>query len=240
MILFPGFMARFAIAALCVITLASCAVAPKKPDKFTPGDYSFVKRHISWLIKREADKRGIRGVSVALVDSGETVWAEGFGFADEAGKKPATERTLYRVGSISKLFTMLGVMKLSENGRVNIDGAIADYIPGFSIKTRFADAPPITIRSVLTHHSGLPSDYAKGMWTDKPERFTSLIGLLKEEYAANPPGLVFSYSNVGFTLLGAVIENASGSRYEDYMDTHLLGPIGMKDSAFEIKPAMEP
>ena len=188
--------------------------------------------YVSALVRHEMKKRDVTGLSIALVDDQRVVWAEGFGYADKAGNVPASPETVYRVGSISKLFTATAAMQLAERGRMDIDRPLGDYLPGFSIRTRFADAAPITPRSIMTHHSGLPSDYLKGMWTRDPEPFTRVAGRLKDEYAANPPGTVFSYSNLGVTLLGDAIGKAAGRDFVSYVRDEILLPLGMSRSSF--------
>ena len=105
------------------------------------------------------------------------------------------------------------------------------YLPAFSIRSRFdTTAEPITVRSVLSHHAGLPTDLNKGMWTEQP--FTAVATKLREEYACFPPNLVFSYSNVGYTLLGHLVQQVSGLPYAQYMEQRVLRPLGMTRSGF--------
>ncbi len=136
-----------------------------------------------------------------LVRGGEVLCEEGFGLADVAKNQAATADTRYRAGSLAKPMTAIAVMQLAEKGMVDIDQPLVGYLPVFSIRSRFdTTAQPITVRSVLSHHAGLPTDLNKGMWTEQP--FTAVASKLREEYACFPPNLVFSYSNVGYTLLG--------------------------------------
>jgi CubicO group peptidase (beta-lactamase class C family) len=104
------------------------------------------------------------------------------------------------------------------------------------VRTRFdlADAP-ISVRSLLCHHSGLPTDLTKGMWTEEP--FTRVVEALRDEYAAFPPELVFSYSNLGYSLLGHLVEVVSGQPFGRYMDTQVLGPLRMTDTSFVARPS---
>ena len=112
-------------------------------------------------------KNSVTGLSIALVDDQRIVWAEGFGYADQEKKIPATADTLYRVGSISKLFTDTAAMQLVEQGKLDIDQPLKKYIPNFSIKSRYPDTAEITPRQLMTHHSGLPRDRLKGFMTLK-------------------------------------------------------------------------
>lgn len=230
----------WAAVAVMVFVLAGCSTMPKRPESLARGDYSYTRENISWLIKKEMKKNDVTGLSIALVDDQEVVWAEGFGLADKANEVPATPETVYRVGSISKLFTATAAMQLLEQGKLNIDQPLSTYLPEFSIKSRYPDAAPITPRSIMTHHSGLPSDLLKGMWTKTPEPFENEVNLIREEYVANPPDYVFSYSNLGVTILGHALEKVAGRDYSSHMSASLLVPLGMTHSAFSSPPDHSP
>lgn len=220
--------------------MASCAGAPIKPTSISLGDYEYTKRYVSWLIRKEMKKNDITGLSIALVDGQHVVWTQGFGYADKTNKVPATPETVYRVGSISKLFTATAVMQLAEEGKIDIDQPLRTYLPEFSVKTRFPDAGPITPRSIMTHHSGLPSDFIKGMWSKNAEPFTTVVDHIKDEYAAYPPNFIFSYSNLGMTILGHTVEKVSGRDFVSYMDDVLLRPMIMARSSFAPEPDLKP
>ncbi|HEY6007859.1 MAG TPA: serine hydrolase domain-containing protein, partial [Geobacteraceae bacterium] len=108
--------------------------------------------------------------------------------------------------------------------------------PEFSAKSRFPYAAPITPRTLMTHHSGLPSDLAKGMWSRRPEPFEEELKLLRDEYVASPPGYVFSYSNVGMTLLGQAIERVAGRDFGPHLGLALFLPLKMESSSFSPEP----
>jgi len=217
---------------LLTVFVVGCSGAPTRPESVGRGEYEKVAEYVSKRIRHEMGKRDVTGLSIALVDDQRVVWAAGFGYADKAGNVPASPDTIYRAASISKLFTATAAMQLVEQGRFDIDRPLGDYLHGFSIRTRFADAAPITPRSIMTHHSGLPSDYLKGMWTRDPESFTRVAARLKDEYAANPPGAVYSYSNLGVTLLGDAIGKVAGRDFASHVGDALLRPLGMTRSSF--------
>lgn len=175
---------------------------------------------------------GIVGMSVALIDDQQVVWAEGFGYADKERHIKAAPETLYRTGSISKLFTATATMQLVEQGKFDIDKPLQTYIPEFAIKTRFPEAGAITPRQLMTHHSGLPSDYFKGFFNIPAEPFKQLTVKLTEEYSAYPPNFIMTYSNLGVSLLGSALENACGEPYGACLEHNLLQPLGMDDSEF--------
>jgi CubicO group peptidase (beta-lactamase class C family) len=217
---------------LLTVCIAGCSGATPRPESVGRDDYSKVAEYVSALVRHQMKKRDVTGLSIALVDDQRVVWAEGFGYADKAENVPASPETVYRAGSISKLFTATAAMQLAERGRLDIDRPLGDYLPGFSIRTRFPDSAPVTPRSLMTHHSGLPSDYLKGMWTRDPEAFTRVADRLKNEYMANPPGIVFSYSNLGVTLLGDAIGKVADRDFASHVRDEVLLPLGMTGSSF--------
>ncbi len=224
------------LAVVLFFLLSGCKDLLHSPKITDRGDYTPVKRYISSLIEMQMQNSEVRGLSIALVDDQRVVWAEGFGFADVAGKVAATPQTVYRAGAIADLFTATAAMQLAEQGKVDIDKPLRTYLPKFSIKSRFSHAAPITPRNLMTNHSGLPADFMKGMWNPHPEPFENVIEQIRSEYVAYPPDTVFSYSNLGFTLLGCMIERTSGRSYASYMDGAILSPLGMHHSSFSQKP----
>ena len=174
------------------------------------------------------------------MDDQEIVWARGFGYADEANQILASEETIYRVGSISKLFTATAVMQLAEQGRIDIDTPLQYYLPEFSIKSRFVDSDPITPRNIMTHHSGLPTSWQKGMWNPNPESFSKVTYKIKGKYTSFPPNYVFVYSNLGVSLLGHMIENLSGLDFASYTKVSVLDSMGMTRSSFVLDQSVTP
>lgn len=218
---------------IAIAILSGCTAAPPRPTSITHGDYESTKAYVTKLIQYEMDKNKVAGLSIALVDDQRIVWAEGFGYADQERKIPATAETIYRIGSISKLFTDTAAMQLVEQGRLDIDQPLRNYLPSFAIKTRYPDAVEITPRQLMTHHSGLPRDRMKGFMTLHPPPFTEVVEDIREDYAAYPPNHIFSYSNLGISLLGNAIQNQSGIAFADYMRQSVLVPLGMSNSSFD-------
>jgi CubicO group peptidase (beta-lactamase class C family) len=212
--------------------MAISSAVDARPHAAMPVDYAPVKATVSQLIKKEMKKNDVIGLSIALVDDQQVVWAEGFGYADEKKELIATPETVYRIGSLTNLFTATAVMQLAEQGKLDIDRPLQTYLPEFSVQSRFTSSASITIRALLTHHSGLPSNLLKGMWNGKPEPYTNVVKLIKEEYTAYPPDVIFSYSSVGTTLVGHVVERMSGRSYVSYINESLLHPLGMTHTDF--------
>jgi CubicO group peptidase (beta-lactamase class C family) len=230
--------ARLSCLLILLLWLLGCAsVPPPRPDRIEPGDYAYVKEYTSWLIAQEMKKHDVVGLSIALVDDQRVVWAQGFGFADQGKGLAAGPETLYRVGSISKLFTATAAMQLAEQGRLDIDQPLVRYLPEFTVQYRQAPDRPVTPRLLMTHHSGLPGDILKGMFNPDPQPFSRVVEELKTLYAPFPPNRVFSYSNLSLSLLGHAIQKVSGRPFAEYLETALLHPLGMKQSQFSYRPA---
>lgn len=210
------------------------AKAPNKPS-IEKNNYSYTREHLAWMIDREMRKHKISGVSVTLVAGQDIVWQQGFGYANRKTQEKVDQQTLFRTGSIAKLVNAIAVMQLVERGQLELDRSVNEYLPEFQPKTRSPLSKPITIRSLLTHQSGLPSDLIKGMWSSTPANFHSVLDYLNSTYVTRDIDTVFSYSNLGFDVIGAVIEKVSGKSYENYMNT-LLKNLGMQSSAFSPTP----
>jgi CubicO group peptidase (beta-lactamase class C family) len=225
---------------LCLFIPLGCATAPKKPTALQRGDYGFTEEYISWLIRREMKEHNVQGLSIALVDDQHVIWAQGFGYADVSKKIPATDETVYPTASIAKLFTIIAALQLKEQNKIDLDQPLQIYLPEFSIKTRFPDSGPITVRSLMSHHSGLPSDRLKGIMSRKLVPFTDVVNEMKDEYVAYPPNFVFSYSNLAIRLLGYMVQKISGQDFVSYMDESVLRPIGMTGASFVPRPDLKP
>jgi CubicO group peptidase (beta-lactamase class C family) len=191
-------------------------------------------------------RKMITGLSIGVVDDQEIVWSEGFGYADKEGEIKADADTVYRIGSISKLFTAMAVMQLADRGYIDIDQPLKFYLPEFDINSRFEDTKPVTIHSILTHHSGLPSDRFSGaVYVSQPpedytKEFYKLAGQMKDAYMTRPPDKVFGYSNIGYSLLGTVVSRVSGQDFIEYVEESILKPVGMKHSSFVENETIEP
>lgn len=222
-----------------VFMLSGCASVPPRPMSIARNDYEPAKQYLSALIKQDMQKHDVQGLSIALVDGQKVVWAEGFGYADVAHQVPATADTVYRIGSISKVVTATGIMRLVEQGKVELDEPITAYVPEFSIHNRFQGSKPITLRALLAHHSGLPSDVLKGMWVDHPVSLAEHVRSLREDSLASPPQSLYKYSNIDFSLLGRVIENVEHQEFSSAMQQNLLAPLGMGGSSFQLTPEIE-
>lgn len=214
------------------LSLSACLSPLVAPESVSSGDFRTIENYLADLVQREMSDHEITGISIALIDDQKLIWQKGFGFADLENKIPATPETIYRAGSISKVFTAAATMQLAEQGKIDIDQPLVKALPEFSIKSRFTDAAPVTPRNVMTHHSGLPSNYYRGLFVRNPDPFESVLDDIRDEYLSTPPNTVFSYSNLGMALLGASVEKVSGQAFNDYMGQHFFQPLGMTRSSF--------
>lgn len=179
------------------------------------------------------DRQTFQALSIALVGRDGLIWSEGFGWADGNKTSPATPDTVYRVGSLAKPLTASAILQLRDRGVIgSLATPVNEYVPPFSINSRHSrSTEAITLKNVLTHHSGLPSDIMKGMWSEMP--VSELVEILHTEYAPYPADYIFSYSNVGYSLLGNVVEKVSGDDFPAYMHDQIFIPLGMKNSAYD-------
>jgi CubicO group peptidase (beta-lactamase class C family) len=175
----------------------------------------------------------IPGISMAVVHGDDVIWSKGFGLANREASLPATPDTLYSICSISKLFTSLGVMQLRDEGMLALDEPIATYLHWFDLKQTYEESPPITLRGILTHSSGLPRESAQPYWTGPdfafPTREAMIAGLRSQE-TLYPADTYYQYSNLGLTLAGEVVAAVSNEPYADHQVKRILQPLGMKDT----------
>ena len=190
-------------------------------------------------IQKQMRKRHVAGLSVAIVDDQKLIWARGFGMADIGRGKQAGPETVYRVGSGSKLFTMFSVMQLVDEGKIDLDRPVQEYIPEFRPLSRFPEAPLITSRHLLTHHSGLPSDVLANFFSEDPPPFQQIISELNREYVSTPPNTIWAYSNPAFDVLGVLVERVSGESFFAYTRQHLFEKMDMESSTFHLKDSSD-
>lgn len=180
------------------------------------------------------------GVSIGIVHDQELVWAKGFGLADLAAGRPATPQTVFRIGSITKTFTATALLQLRDAGKLSLDDPVRRHLPWFGVRGPTPEGPEITVRHLLTHTAGLPRDAPFPYWTDRefPTR-EALAEAVREGVALFEPGAGYEYSNLGIALAGEVVAAASGMPWEEYLQRHVLAPLGM-DSTSAAGPRTPP
>jgi D-alanyl-D-alanine carboxypeptidase len=168
------------------------------------------------------------GLSVGIVWDQDLIWSKGYGFADVRHKIPAGPSTLYRVASISKLFTATAVLQLRDAGKLSLDDPVARHLDWFKIRAAQPEGPPITIRHLLTHTSGLPREALGLNWTDLkfPAREAMIRGVAEQDRVF-PVETEWKYSNLGFSLAGEIVSKVSGEPWHQYVENRILRPLGM-------------
>jgi CubicO group peptidase (beta-lactamase class C family) len=168
----------------------------------------------------------VAGATVAVVKDGQLFYASGYGYADVAKRTPVNpERSLFRIGSTSKLFTWTAVMQLVEQGKLDLDTDVNKYID-FKIPATYPQ--PITLRSIMTHTPGFEED-GRDLITDDTTKMFKLGTWLATHIPARvrPPLTYSSYSNYATALAGYIVQRVSGEQYDDYIEKHILTPLGM-------------
>lgn len=220
---------------LCAFSL--CA-SQAQENKLSPEKRTQIKNAVS----RFMASTHVPGVSVAVVENGEYEWGSGFGLADAENNAPASEHTLFRLASISKSLTATAAMLLWERGKLDLDAPVQKYCPAFPQKPW-----PITTRQVMGHLAGI-RHYKSGSQDDlevgNTKHFDNPIqaGLdfFKNDALLSEPGKQFHYSTQGYTLVGCVIEGASGAKYADFMRQNIFAPAHMDQTQVDDRFAIIP
>ncbi len=189
---------------------------------------------IDSIYKNYATENHFPAIVFGLVVDGQLVYKNSYGYTDVEKKIPATSSSLFRIASMSKSFTAMAILKLRDEGKLNLDDPAYLYIPELkNLKYPTADAPVITIRHLMTHGAGFPEDNPWGdrQLADSDKDLMEFIG--KQISFSNPPGIAYEYSNLGFALQGKIITKVSGMRYEEYIKKNILEPLGMKTTTYE-------
>ncbi len=200
-----------------------------------PDAYRGVVERTVALIDHEIESKHLSALSVALVDGPELIWAEGFGWQDPDAGVPASATTVYRVGSISKLFTDMGVMQLVERGELDLDDPVSQVLPEF--QPRNPHPRPITLRQLMSHRSGLVREPPVGHYFDTSEpSLAETVASLNGTTLVYEPQSRVKYSNAAIATVGYVLEVKGGESFAPYMERALLRPMGLESSSFEPRP----
>jgi CubicO group peptidase (beta-lactamase class C family)/D-alanyl-D-alanine dipeptidase len=205
-------------------------VAPRR-------DYAPVASVLSTFIQSEMKDEQLPAFSIALVDDQHVVWAQGFGYADPDKRIPATAETVYRIGSVSKLFTDIGVMQLVERGELDLDAPIQTYLPDFHPQNPFGKN--VTLRQLMSHRAGLLREPPVGNYFDPSElSLAAMVQSLNDTALVYPPETHTKYSNAGVAVVGYVLEKQSGQPFATYLQHAVLDPMGLSSSAFQPEPQL--
>jgi CubicO group peptidase (beta-lactamase class C family)/D-alanyl-D-alanine dipeptidase len=193
--------------------------------------YESVIRALEPFIERQVREKELPALSIALVDDQAVVWSKGFGFANPKDHIAATANTVYRVGSVSKLFTDMAVMQLVEEGKLDLDAPITRYLPDFKPRNPFRK--PITLRQLMAHRSGLVREPPLGNYFDPSGRsLADMVQSLNDTELVYPPESRIKYSNAGVATVGYVLERTQKEPFARYLKRRLLDRLGMTHSSF--------
>jgi CubicO group peptidase (beta-lactamase class C family) len=219
-------------------------MAGKRIVSPTPADLTARCAEIDTMTAAEFAKFPVGSVTVGVVAGNQLIWTKSYGQADMEKKIPADKDTVYRIGSITKMFTALMLEQLVEAGKVHLSDPVEKHFPEVNTVTgRYAGAPPITLIQLANHTSGLDREpqntdtYVHGPVSDWEK---TLIAALPHTRYAFEPGTHFSYSNIGFAILGAALARAAGQPYVAYASKQIFQPLGMTHTAIELTPEILP
>jgi CubicO group peptidase (beta-lactamase class C family) len=207
-------------------------VEPPTPTIQEPTDRAELEAFLEGIMTAYMESRHIAGATLAVVKDGEIFFTKGYGYADVEERTPVDpERTLFRPGSVSKLFTWTAVMQLVEQGKIDLDADINIYLRDFKIPQTYPE--PVTMTHLLTHTAGF-EDVINEMGARSPEDLVPLAEFLARKMPARvrAPGKLTSYSNYGTALAGYVVEKIAGVPFEDYVEENIFKILDMQHSTF--------
>lgn len=219
------------LALFCVI---ACLFAAVSEATIIDPRYSNTIAEMTAQITNVMATGNIVGLSIALVDSNQIVWAQGFGYADRENQILATEDTVYRIGSVSKVFTTIAALQLWEQSKFALDDPLANYISGFAMLPRFTNTAPVTVRTLMCHISGIPGDLFNGgdtvvPWNGYDAWCTNYI---QHDYPTYPVNYVMMYDNSAYSFLGSLIEVLTGTNIVTYAQPAIFAPMGMTNTSY--------
>jgi CubicO group peptidase (beta-lactamase class C family) len=202
-----------------------------------------VQIFLDGLIPMLLEHNDVAGAVVMIVKDGKVLYSHGYGFSDVKNKKPVSvDDTLFRPGSVSKLFTCTAVMQLVEQGKLDLDRDVNDYLD-FKIPATYSQ--PVTLRRIMTHTTGF-EEWGKDLFVPKADDLEPIQQVLPNYLPARvfAPGTMPAYSNYAMTIAGYIVQRVSGEKFEDYVANHIYKPLGMIHSTFvqplpaDLKPLM--
>ena len=201
------------------------------------GEPDALDERLTAYIEHQLADKDLPAFSIVLVDDQEIVYSRGFGLEREG--IPASPESVYRVGSISKLYTDIALMQLVEQGRIDLDDAVTKYLPEF--RPRGDGAQTITLRHLTSHRAGIVREPPVGSYFDDSEpQISEIVASLADTDLVYPVGSRQRYSNAGVVVIGAVIEAAAGRPFAEHVETAVLRPLGMRSASFRRTPEIEP
>ena len=201
---------------------------PERPSPQTRGitDRGELQSYLDGMLTAMMRDKHIAGATISVVKDGQLYFSKGYGWADVDRRIPVDpEKTLFRIGSVSKLFTWTAIMQLVEQGKLDLNADINTYLD-FKIPDTYPEK--ITLTHVLTHTPGFEED-GRDLFTEDPEHITPMGTWLPAHMPqrVRPPGVHSSYSNWATAVAGYIVERTSGKTWDEYIEENILGPLGM-------------
>lgn len=228
---------HFFVAVSLATALSASAVGSGIPTS-NPADWGKLAEDLDALV---AEKR-IPGAAVAVVNRSGVVWSGGFGTTDSATNLPITPDTLFRVGSISKSIVGLGVLRMVEDGYLDLGSPVRTLLPSIELPNPWDTTDPIRLVHLLEHTSGIEDQHFHDVYnlSDPPDLPLTSVLLLNP--AARRvrwrPGTRVAYSNVGYTIVGGVLEEVADRAFDEHLREAVLRPLGMDSSTYVVTPDM--
>lgn len=221
---------------LLFFTIPTSALSPdtSAPTVAGPSDPAEVEEFLDLVMPAALARYNVPGATVAVVDDGRLVVAKGYGYSDIANRTQVNaETTLFRIGSISKLFVWTAVMQLVEEGKIDLDADVNTYLKDMQIPDTYP-GQPVTMRHLMTHTAGF-EDTALHMTGEDPSDIISIRQYCAENIPVRilPPGAETQYSNYGTTLAAVIVEDVSGMSYDDYLQSRILTPLSMENTSIK-------
>ncbi len=187
------------------------------------------------IVPLQLERSDIAGASVLVMQNGQVLLSKGYGYADLKNKKPVDPAaTIFRLASISKLFTWVSVMQLVEQGKIDLDTDVNRYLD-FQIRPAFSQ--PVTLRNLMTHTGGFEEEVRDIIVTDPKQPITLRDFLIRNQpQRIFPPGTIPAYSNYGVGIAGYIVQRVSGQPFEQYVEQHIFKPLKMEHSTFYQPP----
>lgn len=217
------------------LSLNSCRNAAHGPADADA--YASAIEKLTDAIEYEMAHKELPALSIVLVDDQQTIWAQSFGMEDPAKGKPADLETVYRIGSVSKLFTDIGVMQLVEAGELDLDAPVQNYLPDFKPDNPYNKA--ITLRQLMSHRAGLVREPKIGHYFfHLGTNLANTVQSLNDAPLIYEPETRVKYSNAGIAVVGYVLEKLKDQPFALYLQQHVISPMGLQNSAFDATPAV--
>ena len=220
---------------LPLATSIADTVSPPPPYQ---GDYHEAIEKLKAAVQHEVEQKRLPAFSLSIVDNDRVVWSDGFGFQDPERKIPATAETVYRVGSVSKLFTDIAIMQLVEQAKLDLDLPVKNYLPTFSPAN--PHKLPITLRQMMTHRSGLVRESPVGNYFDPSEpSLEETVASLNRTALVYAPNTKTKYSNAAIAVVGQILEKQLDTSHAEHVRNSILRPLNMSASSFTITPSIK-